>query len=185
MYFGVPTPSGVKISERRSSEVGPGAVAPVPNWKDLLDVPERYLKIEDGAVLLKSQEERDLADVPYFDIIKDEIREAIFAKTHAIRAEGFVWDDETFSLSLSGQASWISVNERRKSLGESMFPYVVSARNGLDYTFATAEAYDTFFSAIFEYVVGLYAGERDQVAILEAIEPGDVADLRAYSDLRG
>lgn len=182
MYFGVQTPSGVLIAQRRSSEVPHNAIAPIPDWAELKDVPERYLKVEDGQVVVKNQDERDAADAPLFDELKQAVKDSVFKKTHDLIEQGYTFDGNVFSLTVSSQASWTAIQASRAVAGDAMFPLPASTRTGVSYVFDDAAAWDVFYSEIFAYVAGRYSEERSQIATLDAIDT--VAGLRAYVDPR-
>ncbi|RKY08630.1 MAG: hypothetical protein DRP56_03765, partial [Planctomycetota bacterium] len=61
MRYALPVIDGVELHSG-SSPLPEGAIAPVPNWDDVIDLPFYYRKIVDGQVVEKTQAEKDAYD---------------------------------------------------------------------------------------------------------------------------
>jgi len=61
MRYGIITSNGVRLTSG-STPLPEGAIEPIPNWDDIVGVPECYLKYSEGQILEKTQAEKDAWD---------------------------------------------------------------------------------------------------------------------------
>ena len=62
MRYALETNNGVMLLTG-STPLPDGSIEPIPNWDDVFPIPSYYLKIVNGIVTEKTQEEKDIYDI--------------------------------------------------------------------------------------------------------------------------
>jgi len=61
MRYGIEVVDGVELTSG-SSPLPEGAIEPIPDWEDLVELPYYYLKVENGVIVEKTEAEKTAYD---------------------------------------------------------------------------------------------------------------------------
>jgi len=136
-----------------------------------------YYTIVDGAIVEKSQEDKELCYPVVLQELKAFKLAQIDTRTDAIISQGFTYADKQFSLSLEAQSNWTGMMVASDFL---TFPYEITAQNadnvgGVKYSLADKAELVTFYLTgigYVSYVIG--AGRALKLLVNEAATPDAV-----------
>lgn len=173
----------VRLLTGQTAPFPEGAVISPVNWDEIVDVPERYLKIEGDVVREMDQAEKDTRDLARMDELKVAKMAEIDVRTKELIYTGFEFDGERFSASDRAQSNWIGMFTLYLA-GMLPFPFVISTVDEGQYTLQDATALQGFIQAFFTYQSSggpLQSGRDLKAQVQAATTP---AELRAVVDDR-
>lgn len=134
-------------------------------------VPKKYTKVESDLLVEMSQAEKDTVDSDDLSDYKQNKYSQIDYKTGALIYAGFVFDSQTFSLSVSAQTNWNALKDQE---AEFTFPLDISTINNDTYSLTQANL-DNFWSAARDTTKGhLDSGRVLKKSVFDAVDQAAV-----------
>ena len=138
---------GVRLLTNQSSPLPDGAIAPIPNWDAIKDVPEKYLVAEGDEVREMTANEKKAVDNAMIADIKHAKCMAIDMRSCELIDQGFVHNGKLFSLSAAAQRNWMALMDTHNA-GLLTFPLAVSVKaDDEEYVIQDAAEFLAFWGA--------------------------------------
>lgn len=173
---------GVRLLINQSSPLPDGAIAPISNWDEIKDVPEKYLVAEGDEVREMTANEKKDVDNAMLADIKHAKCLAVDLRSNELIEQGFTHNGKLFSLSAPAQRNWMALMDTHNA-GLLAFPLSVSVKaDDEEYVIQDAAEFLAFWGAAMGTgKAHIDAGRAIKLAIAAA---ADIDALNAIVDER-